>query len=262
MRILAVAIFAALCLLAKASLPTKPTISATLKDNKVKSSDGFNLNVAVPFKFEDAVFGFKYALENLSLTPESIFFRKTAETSQEGKLTLDGDYDVSPNKVGLAIRWVSKKLQLDAGARVDSKEYLTEVDVSKTIDVEDKKVTLSGAYDLKKKNGALGLDVKVDATNFALAYDGEDEDVSFSVSHEIDKENILTPSVSSKAHVGLAYLRKWDGGQLKAKYSYPEDKLNLEWKDDGSNGAWVTNAEVPIRNAKQTKVSLTRDWTY
>jgi hypothetical protein len=208
------------------------------------------------------VFGFKYALDSVSAAPEALFFRKSFKTVEDGVLTVDGDYTIEPNKVNVAARWVSKKLGLDVNADVNSQSYLTKVDIAKSMNVDDKKVTVSGSYNLLKKQAAGGVDVKIDATNVGLAYDQADNDVTLTLSHELDADNVVFPSVSSSAKVGLGFLRRWQGGQLRAQYQYPADKLNLEWTDDGANGAWTTKAEVPIRNAKQTKVSLSRDWTY
>lgn len=228
----------------------------------MKSSDGFNLNLAVPFKFEDLLFGFRYSLDNVSGVPESLFFRKSLDTPQEGVLTVDGDFVVGPNKLGVAARWVSNKLGLSLGANADSQSYLTNVDASKSLSIDGKKVTVSGAYDVKKNKAAGGIDVAVDATTVSATYDSEENDVALSVSHQIDEQTVVTPSINSKVQFGLALLRKWNGGRLRGKYSYPQDKVDLEWTDDGANGAWVTKAEIPVRNAKQTKVSLSRDWTY
>lgn len=217
--------------------------------------------MAWPFRFQDTIFGFKYSLDSVSVAPESLFVHKAIDTPQDGKLTLDGDYAIAPNRLGVAARWVSGKLGLTVGADLDSVSYVNHVDVSKSLSVDKKHITLSGAYDVRKQAALAGVDVRVEATNIALAYDTADKDAVLSVSHELDADNIVTPSVSSKATVGLAFLHKWRGGALRAKYHYPADKLHLEWRDEGASGAWVTKAEVPIRNAKLTKVTLTRDWT-
>lgn len=237
-------------------------ISATIKDNKVKSTDGFNLNVAVPFKFEDVLFGFKYGLDNVSLAPESLFFRKSMATAQDGVLTVDGDYVLGPNKLGVAARWVSNKLGLDVGARVDSQSYLTNVDVTKTVDIDGRTLTVLGEYDVRRRTVGGAVGVQVDNTNLAVAYDGRENDVTLSVSQRIDDSTSISPFVNSKAHFGLSLLRKWSGGHVRGKYCYPTDRISVEWTDAGSNGAWTTKADIPVKNVKQTKVSLTRDWDF
>lgn len=58
--------------------------------------EGLNINVAAPFKFQDYVVGFKYALGNIKRAPESLFAKRSFDTS-EGQFTVDSDYTIADN---------------------------------------------------------------------------------------------------------------------------------------------------------------------
>ncbi|RYG66617.1 hypothetical protein EON64_09350 [archaeon] len=221
---------------------------------------GFEL----PFNFADSLFGFRYAvdLSNTKVTPDSVFFRKSVQTGSEGVLKVEGDYEVGKNRLAASARWASSKLGLDLGLDLDSQNYVNKVDLSKSLAVDDKQVTLSGSYDLRSQAVAAGVDIKVEQTNFGLAYDAADKDVELSVSHHIDANNVVTPSVRSSRQVGLGLLHSWAGGSVKTKYTYPQDRLSVEWRDHGVSGTWLTKAELSVRDVKQTKFSLSRDFNY
>lgn len=71
-------------------------VSASVKETSVNGLEGLNINVAAPFKFQDYVVGFKYALGNIKRAPESLFAKRSFDTS-EGQFTVDSDYTIADN---------------------------------------------------------------------------------------------------------------------------------------------------------------------
>lgn len=247
---------------ALAGAPGSTKVSASVKDTTVNGVEGLNVNIAAPFKFNDYVVGFRYALGDLRRAPESLFAKRTFDTAGEGKVVVDSDYNLEDKVVSVSTKWSSDTYGLSVSAEADSKDRLKSVGVSKDTTVNDNKLTLTGAYDLLKKKFNGESSFEVDSTTLGLKYNSEDRDPVLSVTRCIDAKNEVSPSVSLKnGDVAYGYTRKWEGGALKSKL-FPGEKVEVEWTDNGSQGTWTTTAEVPLDNRANTKVSFGRDWNY
>lgn len=244
-----------------ANAPTTTKVSAAVKDTSINGFEGLNVNVAAPFKFQDYVVGFKYALGNIKRAPESLFAKRTFDTS-EGKFAVDSDYNIADNTLGVSASWTSDSLGLNINAVADSKDRVTNVGFKKDTTVDDNKLTLSGAYDLLLKKFSAGSSFTVDSTTVDIAYDSAAKDPVLSVTSSLDSKNEISPSISLKSgDVSYGYTRKWDGGSLKSKL-FPGDKVEMVWTDNGASGAWTTTAEMPLDDRANTKISFARDWNY
>lgn len=242
--------------------PSTTKVSASIKDTTVNGVEGLNVNIAAPFKFQDYVVGFKYALGDLKRAPESLFAKRSFETAGEGKITVDTDYNLSDNVLSVATKWCSDSLGLSLGADGNTKNRVTNVDITKVTNVKDNKLSINAAYDLLNKKLSSSATLNVDSTTVDVAYDNLNKDPVLSVTRSIDDHNEISPSISlKKGDISYGYTRKWNGGSLKSKF-FPGDKINLEWSDQGSQGTWTTSAEVPLANRANTKVSFSRDWNY
>jgi len=238
-------------------------VTASVKDTPVDGIDGLNINIAAPFKFQDYVVGFKYALGDLARAPESVFAKRSFENEDGSTVSLDGNYNLADKVLSVAAKWNSDKMAMSVSADVDSRDKLTSVSFSKDTSFSDNKFTIKGAYDLLKKkiSGDGTLDIE-NGSSVNIAYDTEKKDPVLSVNRAIDDNNEFNPSVSLKSgEVTYGYTRKWEGGSLASKL-FPGDKVELEWTDKGSGGSWSTTAEVPLDNKANTKISFARDWDY
>lgn len=252
----------AILALIAAEIPASTKITAAVRDTSVNGVEGFNLHVVAPFKFQDYVVGFRYALGNFKKVPESLFAKRTFDTGAEGSATVNADYDFDDNSLNVAAKWSSDSLGVSVEADGDSKRRLKTVGVSKSLSVKDNKVTISAAYDaLKKKfQGSALLDA--DATTVQVKYDSEDKDPLLAVSRALDDKNEISPSIRLRTgEISYGYKRKWQGGSLLSRY-FPGDKVSFEWKDEGASGTWTTIADVPLADASATKVSFSREWSY
>jgi hypothetical protein len=238
------------------------SVSASVKDTNVNGIEGLNVNIAAPFKFQDYVVGFKYAVGDLARAPESVFAKRTFEADDGSNVSVDGSYNLADKILSVAARWSSDKMSMSLGADADSKDKLTSVSFSKDTNIKDNKLTIRGAYDLLKKKISGDGTLDVDNGSLNVAYDTEDQDPVLSVNRAINANNEFSPSVSLKSgDVTYGYTRKWDGGSLASKL-FPGDRVELEWTDKGSGGSWSTTANVPLDNKANTKVSFSRDWDY
>jgi hypothetical protein len=237
-------------------------ISAAVKDTSVNGVEGFNFNIVAPFKFQDYVVGFRYALGNFKKVPESVFARRTFETGNEGTATVNADYDFADNSLNLAAKWNSDSLGVTVEADGDTKRKLKTVGVSKNLSIKDNKLTVTGAYDLLKKKVKGSAFFDADGTTVNFKYDTEERDPLLEVSRALDDKNEITPSIRLRSgEISYGYKRKWHGGSLLSRY-FPGDKVSFEWKDEGASGTWTTTADVPLADASATKVSFSREWNY
>lgn len=241
---------------------TLSQVSASIKDTTVNGLEGFNFNVVAPFKFQEYVVGFRYALGNIKKAPESLFARRSFDTAGEGSATVEADYNLGDNTLNVDATWKSDSLGLSVGATGDSKNKVKAVSVSKNVPLNDNKLTVSGAYDLLKKKVCGQATLEVPQTVVNLKFNSEDQDPLLSVSRSIDDNNELIPSIGLKTGtMAYGYRRKWEGGSLKTTF-HPGKKVSFDWKDEGASGTWVTSADVPLSDAKNTKVSFTHEWNY
>lgn len=242
--------------------PSKSKISASIKNKNVSGMDDLNLNIVVPFKIQDYVVGFKCAIKKISQLPDSIFARKSFDTPLNGNIALNSEFDFRDNILSLSSLWKNDNLGLKIGADSDSHNFLKSFDVSKLLSLDNKRLSLSAGYNLLKKKLAGSTSLNIDAATLSVAYDTEKHDPVFTVAYSIDKENEVVPSISAKSgEMTLAYIRKWNGGLAKTKL-FHNKKISIDWVDEGASGAWTTSAEFSLKNRADSKVSLSRDWSY
>jgi len=241
-------------------IPSSTKLSASIRDIDVNGIEGFNFNVVAPFKFQEYVVGFRYALGNSRKTPVSLFVKRDFETPGDGIATLNADYDLGDNSLNIATRWNSDALGLTVDADGDTKRRLRTVGLSKSLKLNGNQLTVSAVYDVLKKNVLGGALLDADGTRVEVKCDSENRDPLLAVTRALDEKNEISPAIKLRTgEISYGYRRKWNGGSLFSRY-FPGDKLTLEWQDQG--GSWTTTAEVPLADSTSTKVSFSRDWNY
>eukprot|EP01039_Chlorochromonas_danica_P008043 gene8043-8873_t len=245
-----------------AEAPSSTKVSASIKDTTVSGLEGFNVNVAAPFKFQDYVLGFRYALGNLKRSPESLFARRKFETPAEGLATVDAEYVLDDKVLDVAAKWESDKYGVKVGAEGNTKDRIKKLKLEKSVTVNSNKLSLKGIYNAVKKTFSGTASLEADRTTVDLEYDSVDKSPILSVTRALDDFNEITPSIDLRSgDTSYAYKRKWEGGSLKGKL-FPGEKVEVEWKDEGSHGTWSTAVDVPIKDTANTKVSVSHEWKY
>jgi len=240
--------------------PSSQTISASVKDTSVNGLEGLNIKWNVPFKVQDYTVGFKYSLADLKKVPDSLFAKRSFDTTGDGTATVDADYDISDKTLSVNANWASEKLGFTLGAAGNSKDRVTEVSASTTQTVAGNKVNIKGAWDRLKNKLDFTTKATVDDITAQVDYDTADKDPVLSVAYKLDANNVVTPAVSLKnGAMSYKWHRKINGGSIDAKLC-PGNNLDVEWEDNGSNGAWTTKASIPVNNVAGTKVSFSREW--
>lgn len=254
-----------LCMIAAVmgAVPTKTKVTAAIKDTNVEGLEGFNVNLVAPFKVQDYVVGFRYALGNLKKLPESLFAKKSFDVPTVGGVaTVESNFFFDDNNLNVAANWKNDDLGLSVGAEGDLKRKLKSVDISKSLNIQDKKLSLSAVYDVLKQKLSSSASLAVDNTKLKIDVDSEKKDPLVTLSHALDESNELSPSVRVKSgDLSVGYKRSWKGGSILSTF-FPGDKVTFEWKDNGSNGAWTSKASVPLDDLTKTKVTLGHEWTY
>jgi len=275
-------IFAALFHSGLSNVSIAPKVSASLLDTVVDDIEGLHVDVIFPVNLDDYLLGAKLAVGNAVKFPDTLFAKKSFDVA-DGKLSLDAEFKSSDNKVSLASKWKSLKHGFTLGADVDSniKNYITGLSFQKDdVEVQGTKASLSTSFDTIKKKIAGSLSLKSGDTTSTVKFDGSNptfsvssgdttgtvsfdgSNPSLSVSKVLDANHVVTPSVDvANKKLSLEVLRKWAGGSLKSVFH--ANKADLEWRDEGVRGAWVTTAQIPINdNTVKPKVSISRDWKY
>lgn len=167
---------------------------------------------------------------------------------------------MSKSEVAVSADWSNGKLEVSLEG--NSAEKLTMVGAKTNFEVQGRKVDVEAEYNVQSKVISGEAGVHVDDLVATLKYDTEKKDAVVSVAKPIDDSNTVIPSYAlNSGTMKLGWLRKWTGGSLETTF-HPDDKVVLEWKDEGVNGVWTTTAEVPLSDRTKSKVSFSRDWNY
>ena len=238
------------------------SIKGEVKETSLNGIDGLNLKFSAPFKFMDYVVGVKASLGNFkNLNPDTIFVKRTFSDVADGKVNVEGDYDIDSKTLDVDLEWVGDGVSVSA--RGNNKDLLTELAAKAKHTFEGSKAVvadLGASYHMLTKKIAGSASVHLDSTTAKVAYDTEEEDPVVSVSYKHDR-NTITPSYSTKTgDITIGVSRKLESGKLDAEV-HPGDKVVVEWEDNGAHGVWKTKVDVPLGDDhKNTKVSFARDW--
>jgi len=137
------------------------------------------------------------------------------------------------------------------------------VSAAKTEKVRDHNLKVRAVYDLIKEKLTGSARVSFDdTTEVELDYDNGSHDAVLHIDHRVDDKNTVSPTVNLKnGDISYGWTRKINGGSVESRL-HPGDRLELDWKDNGANGAWNTKAEIPLDDHSKSKVSFSRDWNY
>jgi hypothetical protein len=236
-------------------------VTASIRDTSVNGLEGLNIKISAPFKFHDYIFGFKYSLSDLRNAPEQIFGKRTFNTNV-GSITVDADYTISNNNVGVSTSWSNKPLGVGVSLSGDTQNRLKSVGASKSLHFKDSTLNLNAAYDVLRKKFSGHSRFAVDSTAVDLSYDTEAEDPVLSIAKSLDANNEVSPSMSLKTgDISYGYTRKWSGGAISTRL-FPGERVKLSWRDNGASGSWITTADVPLADKSNTKITFSRDWQY
>ena len=200
---------------------------------------------------------------NLNKFPESVFARKVFDTPAEGKLSVSADYLVSDNTARMATSWSSDAYGVAVGVIGDSKNMVTHVETQKDHVMGKNRFSIRTGYDLGRKvlSGLISCDI--DNTIVDMSCSSDNLDPLLSVTRALDAQNSVTPSITVKTgKLAYAWKRNWTGGSLLTRLhpSGTNKRVELEWRDEGASGVWVTNAEFPLEDSSKARISISRDW--
>eukprot|EP01035_Chromulina_nebulosa_P018215 gene18215-23881_t len=211
---------------------TTKTVSATVSESTISSIDGLNIKFTLPFEWNDAIVGLKYTLNNIKSLPDSLFYKKSIDLNTDNKFSFDADYSLADQKI-----------------------ELTTVLANKQSGLTGKLVTDNNNYDISTK-------VTKDRITTDLAYNTVENNPILTVGVDIDDVSTIAPSISLRTgDISYKYSRKLSAGSISGKF-IPDDKVEVEWKENVSNGVWITKADIPLDRSKNTKISLTKQWDY
>jgi len=251
----------AFAVVATASTPSAKSVSASIKDTSVEGLEGLNLNIGFPFKFDEYIVGFKHSFGALNKAPETLFVKRSVKTGDSGVATIDADYNTRNNVFSIASQWVSDKMGLTVSMDANSRDKVTEVGLKTNQSVNGNKVGVNAAYNVAAQTINVETSVAHDDTVVKLSYDTGDRNPELRVSQQLNKNNEINPSINLKTGaVKYGWTRRYTGGTIESTLNPADRVVEVDWEDNGSNGAWKTRANIPIEDLKKTKVSVSRDW--
>lgn len=262
-RFLCLAVLPLLCSAGVDFSMMKSKITAEVND-PTSSDQDFDAKIDIPMKVQDFVVGVGLRLGELKKNPESLFIKRTFDDVLDGKLSFDTNFNPAKNLLKVIGKWASEPLGATIGAEYNTEDNLKNMEVSKSFKFDDKEYFLSGKYDFLKEELVGLIDMKIDSGSIAVKCSSIDQDPEISVTYALDADNEITPSISmKKTDVACSYMHKWAGGSLKSKIAAPFKEVEMEWKDTGVSGTWISKVKLPLNmDAVKPKISLSRDWEY
>jgi hypothetical protein len=239
------------------------TVKSSVKDINVSGLSGLNLHWEAPFKIDDYIIGFNFAIDNLKTLPQSIFAKKTVISEKgDGATSVELEYTVPDKILGVDARWVADKGDLEVTAYGTSKDRVVDVGISNTRTIDGKKVKLDANYNIPEKKLSGSAKVNFDATSIEISADTVKKDPKLKVVHKLNSRDSIEPTVTLKSRkASYGWKRKWDGGSVEAVY-FADDRVDVTWKDEGANGVWTTKAKIPTEDTSKATVTFSRDWKY
>jgi len=238
-------------------------VSSKLNDIVFDGIEGLNINIIAPFKINNYIIGFKYALTNVQKLPE-VIFAKTTLNMIGGETIFETDYDFNNKIFNILSKWVNKKDGLSLTLKGDNRNYLpiTEFGGSKEFMYDNKKINIDLIYNLPKKMWKGFSSIDFNNVKLEIDYNSFSKESILSVKKDLDNNNEIIPSISLlTGEINYIWLRKWNNGKLKSNF-IPNKLVDLEWKDQGLYGNWITNIKIPLYNDIKPRLSLVREWSF
>lgn len=163
--------------------------------------------------------------------------------------------------LNVAAKWVANKVGVTFNANADTRDRVKSVGFSKDFEIQGgNNLNLGGNYCLLKKKFSTTAALTAGTTKVDVDVDSVDRAPGFKITKEIDDAHSVSPSINlSTGKMAVGVTRKWTGGSLTGTF-HPNDKVALEWKDNGAAGTWTTSADVPLDGSKP-KVGFAHKWT-
>lgn len=221
-----------------------------------------NINWQAPFKFKDYVFGFQYHLSsNLKKLPEKLFVRKTFPTPLSGVGDITAEFSPEDKVVGVVLNWMNEKRGVDLAVAGNSKDKFTVARLGLAKNIKGVNCAINSGYDHLKKQVYVATTAAYKDLTCHMEVDSENKDPRVSLLYNVDSRNTVIPSVSLKTgEMSYSWRRFLDSGSLSAAF-HPGKNVELEWRDQGASGVWVSRADVPMENPSKPKFSFSREWS-
>lgn len=242
-------------------------VTTNLNDIILNGLEGLNIKIVAPFKFNNNIFGFKYTLTNIQKIPD-IIFAKTVHNNclYEGDIIIESDYHIKNKIFNIQSIWQNKKEKLSLLLKGNNINQLpiTELGLSKEINYNNKDILINLIYNIPQKifKGFSHIDLNNNNIQLEINYNSLTKESVLSIIKNLDKSNDIIPSISLlTGNINYIWLRKWNNGLLKTKLT-PGQLIDLEWKDKGCHGEWITNVMIPLQSDKKPILSLQREWSF
>ncbi len=184
-------------MVASAEVPVVPRLTSSVKDTTVSGLEGLNLNLEVPFSYQDYVVGLKYSIGSDLKKLPNLFAKKSFDTPADGRITFNTDFTPADNNLNVDAQWESDSLGVSASASIDTKNRLKSVGLIKKFTApRDLDVILKSKYNVLKNKFCGSAKVSDAATSLEIACDSVDVDPRLTITRAIDRNHDISPSIT------------------------------------------------------------------
>lgn len=130
---------------------------------------------------------------------------------------------------------------------------LSDVQVTKDLDVPGGTLTVTPKYDIGSSSGDVRVGYALDNTSFVV----DAQKKKLTVAHSFPNNDKVVPSFTADGDFSISYSRDLDRGRLTTTYS-PDDSVKVQWND----GEWQTTFTAPLDGLYQlsdgVKITMNR----
>ncbi len=127
---------------------------------------------------------------------------------------------------------------------------MNKIEVDKRFDALGGRFSITPRYSVNSKDADVTLAYNSDDTSVTI--DASTSAQKLTVSQVVAEGHRLTPSVTSKGDVSVAWKKDLDGGDSITTTVTPGDKISVKWED----GAWVATFDSPLNGLATEGLSV------
>lgn len=247
MNVLTLAIF----FLIRTAYSNRPHLSLMIKDGSFANIWGLDPSVTWSGSRSSGDIDFKYGIDTVLIPTNDI---TSLPRSIWGKASTNvGSWDVSVSaefpgadfhNAEVDINAVNDDISLHLEASTGNGSKVHRVEATKSFDEDGSCVTINPRYnfDNNKSDIVLGLSKRGTDIRFTASH----EEQYISLSHRLDKDNRISPSIASNGNLSLEWERRLVNGNSLTTIFKPNVSIDVEWKDS----SWIADINFPIDGTK------------
>jgi hypothetical protein len=241
-----------------------PKLSINIQDGNFADLGGLDPTLSWSASSKSGDLDIEYGIESaarattdLASLPKNVWGKASTNVSGWGvsaRAEFQG-LDFSNADVDIDLNNSAEDLSIHLDASAGNGFSVNRVEAVKGLDADGARVTINPRYDLNTDEADVVLAWSKDGTSVELTASQGAQSVT--VSHQVDDDNRVAPTLASNGEISLEWERSLGNGNSLTANIKPDSAVDLEWRD----AAWTANINLPLdgTNISGANVSIKRE---